>query len=244
MGFKAGRGAAFKTGRFGAFEGGFGCRCIETLLVKTCLRYDRAVEARQRMIMRSKVPGDRRVHGAAGRTLGRMKLFAPVLLICLALAGCGGDDAKKDAASTPAATQAATEAPSEVASSGSADEGEVTAMFNAYLKSLVDRDWDAACSHLAPETTEKLKANIQQLGVTDVPDECAALMGRLYAQIDKDPNAKKTIDDIAGTAKVKSVKLDGEKASITWSAKVNGVDTPVTQSARMIDGEWKLIDVN
>ena len=243
MGFKAGRGAALRAGRFGAFEGGFGCRCIETLLVKTCLRYYRAMEVRQRMIMRSKVPGDRRADGAAGRTLGLMKLFGPVLLICLVLAGCGGGD-KKEAASTPAATTAATEAPSEVASSGSADEGEVTAMFNAYLKSLVDRDWDAACSHLAPETTEKLKANIKQLGVTNVPDECADLMGQLYAQIDKDPNAKKAIDDIASTAKVKSVKLDGEKASITWSAKVNGVDTPVTQSARIIDGEWKLIDVN
>jgi hypothetical protein len=31
---------------------------------------------------------------------------------------------------------------------------------------------------------------------------------------------------------------------VSWSAKVNGVDTPITQSARIIDGEWKLIDVN
>ena len=31
---------------------------------------------------------------------------------------------------------------------------------------------------------------------------------------------------------------------MSWSAKVNGQDTPVTQSARIIDGEWKLIDVN
>ena len=112
-----------------------------------------------------------------------MKLLAPVLLVCLAFAGCGGDD-KKPAAATPAATQAATEAPTEASSSGSGDEAEVTSMFNAYLKSLVDRDWDAACSHLAPETTEKLKANIKQLGVTNVPDECADLMKQLYAQID------------------------------------------------------------
>ncbi len=172
-----------------------------------------------------------------------MKLFAPVLLVCLVLAGCGGDD-KKDAAPTPAATRAATEAPTEVAASGSGDEAEVKTMFTAYLKSLVDRDWDGACSHLAPETTEKLKANIKQLGVANVPDECADLMKQLYAQIDKDPNAKKAIDDIANTATVKDVKVDGEKASITWSAKVNGVDTPVTQSARIIDGQWKLIDVN
>ena len=145
-----------------------------------------------------------------------MKLLGPVLLICLALAGCGGGD-KKDAAPTAAATKAATEAPTEASSSGSGDEAEVTSMFNAYLKSLVDRDWDAACSRLAPETTEKLKSNIKQLGIANVPEECADLMKQLYAQIDKDPNAKKAIDDIANTAKVKTVK---------------------------VDGEWKLIDVN
>jgi hypothetical protein len=117
-------------------------------------------------------------------------------------------------------------------------------MFDDYRQALVDRDWDKACSHLAPETTDKLKSNIAQLGVTDAPDDCPKLMDTLYTQIDKDPTAKKTIDDIAKTAKVTDVKITGDKASVSWSAKVNGVDTPVTQSARIIDGEWKLIDVN
>ena len=30
-------------------------------------------------------------------------------------------------------------------------------MFDDYRKALIARDWDAACSHLAPETTEKLQ---------------------------------------------------------------------------------------
>ena len=117
-------------------------------------------------------------------------------------------------------------------------------MFDDYREALGARDWDEACAHLAPETTEKLQANIKQLGVTDPPDDCAELMDVLYTQIDKDPTAKKTIDDITKSAKVSEVKINGENASVSWSAKVNGVDTPVTQSARIIDGEWKLIDVN
>jgi hypothetical protein len=164
-----------------------------------------------------------------------MKLCAPVLLVCAVLAACGGGEKKEPAKSTPAATEAT------VAAGG---EQGVKDMFDDYRAALVDRDWDRACSHLAPETTAKLKSNIKQLGVTNPPSECEELMGRLYAAIDKDPNAKKTIDDIAKTAKVTDVKVTGDEARVSWSAKVNGQDTPVTQSARMIDGEWKLIDVN
>lgn len=178
-----------------------------------------------------------------------MKLMPLVLLCCLALFACGGDDEPAEPAgtSTPAAeatqapTEAATEAPAEDAGG---DEGEVRDMFADYTEALGERDWEEACEHLAPETTDKLKANVAQLGLTDAPDDCVGLMGALYAQIDKDPTAKKTIDDITQTAKVSSVKVDGETATVSWSAQVNGTDTPVTQTARKIDGEWKLIDVN
>ena len=83
-------------------------------------------------------------------------------------------------------------------------------MFTDYTKALGERDWDEACEHLAPETTDKLKANVAQLGLTDAPDDCVGLMGALYAQIDKDPTAKKTIDDITQTAKISAVKVDGD----------------------------------
>ena len=117
-------------------------------------------------------------------------------------------------------------------------------MFTEYTEALGKRDWDEACTHLAPETTEKLQANIKQLGVTDPPSECTELMDMLYTQIDKDPTAKKTIDDITKTAKIKDVRSRASNATLSWSAQVNGTDTPVTQTARIIDGEWKLIDVN
>jgi len=167
-----------------------------------------------------------------------MRFSALVLLLaCVVAAGCGGGDKKASATPSAAATQEATAAPA-------GGEAGVKQMFDDYRQALVARDWAKACSHLAPETTDKLKSNIKQLGVTDPPDDCAQLMSTLYTQIDKDPNAKKTIDDIAKTATVTDVKITGDKASVSWSAKVNGVDTPITQSARIIDGEWKLIDVN
>ena len=84
-------------------------------------------------------------------------------------------------------------------------------MFDAYRQALIARDWDEACSHLAPETTEKLQENIKQLGVTDPPSECTELMDTLYDTIDKDPTAKKTIDDVTKSAKVKEIVIDGDR---------------------------------
>ncbi len=164
-----------------------------------------------------------------------------VLVLALALFACGGSDvgpSEPAPRGTPAAE--ATEVPAQDAGG----EEDVREMFTDYTEALGERDWEEACEHLAPETTDKLKANVAQLGLTDAPGDCVGLMGALYARIDQDPTAKKTIDDITQTAKVSKVTIEGETASVSWSAKVNGTDTPVTQTARIIDGEWKLIDVN
>ncbi|MDA0180556.1 hypothetical protein OJ997_09645 [Solirubrobacter phytolaccae] len=173
-----------------------------------------------------------------------MKLLPLVLLVCLALFGCGGDDEPSAPAATNTPAASATEAPAEDAGGDAGGEAEVREMFEDYTQALADRDWDEACDNLAPETTEKLKANITQLGVTNPPSDCEGLMNQLYDTIDKDPAAKKTIDDITGSAQVDKVTITGDSASVSWSATVNGQKTPVTQSARIIDGEWKLIDVN
>jgi hypothetical protein len=201
------------------------------------------------MIMVAMVRARGGVRGAGSRTVAGMKLMPLVLLLSLALFACGGDDEPSQPAATstpaaeatPAPTEAATEAP-EAQAGG--DEGEVREMFADYTEALGDRDWDEACSHLAPETTDKLKSNVAQLGLKNAPADCEGLMDTLYTQIDKDPTAKKAIDDITATAKVTEVKIDGVNATVSWSAKVNGADTPVTQTARKIDDEWKLIDVN
>lgn len=175
-----------------------------------------------------------------------MKLMPVVLLACLALLACGGDDESSEPAATSTPAAKATEAPAQDQGGGDAGgEEEVREMFDDYTQALADRDWDEACDNLAPETTDKLKSNVAQLGVTqDAPSDCEGLMNLLYDTIDKDPTAKKTIDDITKSANVKEVKITGDSASVSWSATVNGTETPVTQSARIIDGEWKLIDVN
>src|SRR4051812_32197800 len=164
-----------------------------------------------------------------------MKILAPVLLICFALAGCGGgggDDAKSSSKPEASKTQAPKDA-----------EAQVRDVFNDYNKTLLARDFGKACGHLAPETTNKLRENIKSLGDKNPPKDCAKLLDELYSAIDKQPDQKKLVEEILKSAKLDSVKVVGEKATVNWHATVQGQKRAISQTARKVDGEWKLVDV-
>ena len=157
------------------------------------------------------------------------------LLTTALLAGCGGDSEQEPAARespAPAETQAPADA-----------EAAVKKTFDEYNQALADRDWEAACDRLAPETSEKLRENVKKLGLKDPPQDCDELLGKVYETADQDPQQKDLLDEIINSAKVNSIDVQGETATINWSAKVQGQNTPIAQTARLIDGEWKLVDV-
>lgn len=161
----------------------------------------------------------------------------PVLLIAALLAACGGSDTDDErneptARETPAATQAPKDA-----------EDDIREVFADYNEALAERDWADACEQLAPETTQKLRQNAGTLGLKDLPDDCAGLLGTVYETADKDPQQKELLNEIVKSAKVDSVDVQGDTATINWSATVQGQSTPISQTARRIDGEWKLVDV-
>ncbi len=153
----------------------------------------------------------------------------PALLIAGLLAGCGGG---ADEAATPVATQSAADA-----------ETEVRAAFDGYNAALLERDFSGACEHLSPETTTKLQAKVKEAGMSNAPEECELLLGAIYQATDQDPKRKKLLDEVAKTAKVNGVVVTGDEAVIDWTATLQGEKTPVSQTARRIEGEWKLVDV-
>jgi hypothetical protein len=165
-----------------------------------------------------------------------MKMILCALLAAGLLAGCGGGDDEPDPAarstSTPAATEAAEDA-----------ETEIRETFDDYNKALVERDFDDACEQLAPETATKLRENVKTLGVTDPPQECPDLLDLIYKTVDKEPEQKKLLEEIASSAKIDSVEVKGDTATINWSAQANGQKTSISQTARLIGGDWKLVDV-
>jgi hypothetical protein len=166
--------------------------------------------------------------------------ITPFLLICVLLVGCGGgggDDQPESSTSAPKAT--ATQAATKAADA----EGQIREVFAGYNAALLDRDFDKACGYLAPETTKKLHDNVETLNLPKTPDDCAGLLTVLYEQIDKVPDQKKLVEDIVTSAKIDDVKVAGQKATLNWHATVNGAKQPITQTARIVDGEWKLVDV-
>jgi hypothetical protein len=149
------------------------------------------------------------------------------LVACVALAGCGGG--KEEPAATPAAT---------------VDEAaQVRQVFTAYNAALAAEDWSRSCSYLAPETATKLRASVRKLGYTAVPKDCPRLLAATYRAVERRPGQKDLIQTVLKTAKIDGIDVTGEKAVIDWHADFGGTQRPVQQSARKIDGEWKLIDV-
>jgi hypothetical protein len=159
-----------------------------------------------------------------------MRTLLALLIAAALVGGCGGGD--DDEAATPAATQSAADA-----------EGDVRETFGDYNAALAERDYDDACDQLAPETVTKLRANVEKAGLKDAPDDCPGLLKAIYATTDKDPTQKKTLDEVARSAKIDKVTVTGDTAVIDWNATVQGKKTQVTQTARRIDGDWKLVDV-
>ena len=156
-----------------------------------------------------------------------------MLLVCALLAGCGGDDEEQPAAPAKSATPAAQD-----------EEAAVREVFDSYMAALKAKDFDTACSHLAPETTAKLQENVKRLGVSDPPEKCPEILELIQETAEKQKGGKELFDELYSTAEIDSVKVAGaDSAIVDWHASVQGKKTPVSQSARKIDGEWKLVDV-
>ena len=169
-----------------------------------------------------------------------MKIFR-VLLVCALFAGCGGDDEEQTA--TPAKTETPAAEKTETPAAQD-DEAAVREVFDTYMAALKEKDFDTACSQLAPETTEKLQENVKKLGVSDPPETCPGNLELLQETAEKDEASKKVLEELYDSAEVDSIKVSGDdSATIDWHASVQGKETPVSQSARKIDGEWKLVDV-
>jgi hypothetical protein len=157
---------------------------------------------------------------------------APAVLICVTFAGCG-DEKQQDR--VPAAREAATPEKSEDA------QAELREVFDGYYDALEARDWDAACERMAPESITKLRESVRVLTDANPPEECWKLWDELYTGAGEQLT-KQLIDEMVKTAELDSVNVTGDTATLKWHFTDEGERQAVTQPARRITGEWKLVD--
>ena len=122
-------------------------------------------------------------------------------------------------------------------------ETQVRSAFETYNTAITKEDWPGACGQLAPETIDKLKANLARIAGDAPSRSCPETLGGLAAAAEK-AGQRDPIVQVVRTARVKQVEVDGDAAMIDWAGKVRGKEVPVSQSARRVDGAWKLVDVS
>lgn len=197
---------------------------------------------------------------AHGYRIGvRRASFLAVAVLCLS--GCGSDNEPTSSAaeeatpstSTPATgptdpAPTATSTPTTPSAPSGSPEGDaerqIERVFADYNASLVKGDFAAGCRYLAPETIAKLRENLEKV-VADPPEGCEAGLRALYQRIDdKYPEQKRQLTEIATTARIEKLTVTGNSAIVNWSAKYEGKRVKLSQSARQVGGQWKLVDVS
>jgi hypothetical protein len=148
-----------------------------------------------------------------------------------ALAACGGTPVTGTPEAQPAAQPTAqpTPPPDPVA-----DRRAIETLFQDYYRALEAQDFATACNFTAQETTDQLLANLRSRGIEAAT--CEEAMTAVYAI----PQNARVVEQVAGTARLENVTVNGDQATLNWSSEVDGQRSPGTTQLRRVDGRWLL----
>lgn len=128
-----------------------------------------------------------------------------------------------------------------LAGCGSSDSSDIEGVFKAYTGALGRGDYAGGCPYLAPETVTKLRTNLQKL-TGRAPGGCEDAMRTLYGKLDDQERGR--MQGVARSMRIEKIDVSGDAAVIDWSSRYDGRRVEISQSARRIGGDWKLVDVS
>lgn len=170
----------------------------------------------------------------------RTVLAAAALAVALTSCAVGTGAPAPSGAAAPApapagAAPAPAPGPAPATSSATGEEAVVEDVFRRYYQALLARDFPTACRLNAPETTAALLENLAAQGVA--AGSCEEAYGTILAV----PAAAEAAAGIARTTRIQRVTVDGDSATVSWSAEAQGRRRTVDSGLRRTDGEWKLL---
>lgn len=185
-----------------------------------------------------------------------------ILLVGLLLAGCG-DERQAELDPAPTASSAAgaetghdrpatrsssvqdAEGESDPAaspSSGGQAEAQLRKLFDSYHDAWDARDWAALCKTVAPEVTAEVRHTLKTIGDDPNPPRACPDAHAQFHTLVGEELADELDGEMARTRALDSVNIKGETAFLNYHYVDEGTRKDLTQHARKIDGEWKLVD--
>jgi hypothetical protein len=117
---------------------------------------------------------------------------------------------------------------------GSARAG-VEEAFRGYHAALLARDFRTACSYNAPEATAKLLISLRTQAIEVAT--CEDAFTAIYAESGGAGQA----DAVAQTVQIQGITVNGDQATVNWTAQLDGEQRPSASTMRRIDGRWEFV---
>jgi hypothetical protein len=112
---------------------------------------------------------------------------------------------------------------------------EIETAFKGYYTALLARDFPAACGYNSPEATSVFLQTLATQGIR--AGSCEEALGAVFEQ----PGSADVTDTISRTAKIDDIEVDGNDATVTYTATVDGEPRTASVPMSNIDGEWKRV---
>jgi hypothetical protein len=122
-----------------------------------------------------------------------------------------------------------------VAACGESAEVGVEKAFRGYYAALLVRDFRAACSYNSPEAVDKLLVSLRTQGIEANGCEDA------YAAVFAEEGGSAAADRIGNTMQIQGITINGDQATVNWTAELDGEQRPSTSLMRRDDGQWRFV---
>ena len=114
-------------------------------------------------------------------------------------------------------------------------QADVEKAFKGYHAALLARDFPTACSYNTPEATDRLVASLQTQGI-DAAD-CEDAFAAIYAEA----GGSEAADGVGNSVQIQGITVDGDRATVNWTAVLDGEQRPAQSTMRRVDGQWRFV---